>query len=76
MADGRGLIPTFRRREMKYMHLNFGKREWELQAFVAGRMVNYSGPPYLTRGEARRGLEAPYVPADLRAVNVRTGDRL
>lgn len=61
-------------------HITWGRREWELQA--TERNLGYrlwSGPPFLTRAEARRGLRAwRYFDFlhNVRAVNVRTGERL
>lgn len=40
---------------MKYIHLTFGRRVWEIQAYGDG-MSNFSGAPYLTKTEARKAL--------------------
>jgi hypothetical protein len=61
------------------LHIAWGRREWELQAKTEGGYLHWSGPPFLTREEALRGLEAWRVYdffTDVVAVNVRTGWRL
>lgn len=61
------------------LHITWGRREWELQAKTEAGYLHWSGPPFLTRGEAARGLKAwrwfDFF-FDVKAVNVRTGERL
>ena len=61
------------------LHIAWGRREWELQAKTEGGYVHWSGPPFLTLEQARRGLEAwagyDFF-SDVVAVNVRTGERV
>lgn len=60
------------------VHLTFGLREWEVQCFDPdGRMVGWTGPPFVTRGEAvAAALEHRRRIADVstRVRNVRTGE--
>ena len=70
------MIVLFGRR----LHIAWGRREWELQGWTEGASIpNWSGPPFLTREEARRGL-ADWQQYDfftgVKALNVRTGERL
>lgn len=61
------------------IHLTFGRREWEIQAVKDGHLDNYSGPPYLTKGEAKRALKAWKwfdFWDEAKATNVRTGEKL
>lgn len=61
------------------LQVGWGEREWELQAVTESGYLHWSGPPFLTRGEAKRGLAAWRSYAffsDVRAMNVRTGERL
>lgn len=58
------------------LHIAWGRREWELQAKTEGGYLHWSGPPFLTKAEARRGLKAWSAFGffeDVVAVNVRTG---
>lgn len=61
------------------LHIAWGKREWELQAKTEGGYLHWSGPPFLTYRQARRGLKA-WKGYDFfdnpQAVNVRTGWRI
>lgn len=40
------------------VHVTFGRRRWEVQAYRGGEMVNYSGEPFLTKGEATKAAAA------------------
>lgn len=61
------------------LHIAWGRREWELQANKENGAFRWSGPPYLTRREALRGLEiwkGYDFFSKVSAVNVRTGWRI
>jgi hypothetical protein len=61
------------------LQIAWGRREWELQAKTEGGYLHWSGPPFLTKRQALRGLKAwrgyDFF-SDAQAVNVRTGWRL
>lgn len=60
------------------VHLTFGLREWEVQCFDPdGRMVGWTGPPFVTKGEAVSVLTEDVWRQDgmtVKARNVRTGE--
>lgn len=63
------------------LHIAWGRREWELQGWGENHgPVNFSGHPYLTKREARKGRELwrsdRYLFESVKAINVRTGERL
>lgn len=63
----------------EHVHVTWGRREWELQARTEGGYLHWSGPPFLTRGEARRALsvwKGYDFFENVAAVNVRTGWRI
>lgn len=61
------------------LHIAWGKREWEMHAVKDGYLVNYSGPPYLTKGEAKSALKTWKwfdFWDEAKATNIRTGERI
>lgn len=61
------------------LHIAWGRREWELQAKTEAGYTHWSGPPFLTRRQALRGLavwKGYDFFFDVEAVNVRTGWRI
>lgn len=69
------VIELFRGR----LHIAWGRRDWELQATTEGGYLHWSGPPFLTKRQALRGLKAwkgyDFF-SNVAAVNVRTGWRI
>lgn len=61
------------------LHFAWGVREWELQAKTEAGYLHWSGPPFLTKREAREALSTwkrfDFF-FDVVAVNVRTGWRI
>jgi hypothetical protein len=64
---------------MKLIHVEFGKRDWELQANTESGYLHWTGPPFMTKRQALRVLpvwKGYDFFSDVAAVNVRSGERV